>query len=667
MRKILIVDSDEQVTSVLELKLKQNRYNVRTLAGTVNALLVVKEFSPDLIISEMVLPELSGVDFLKRVKMNPESKDIPFIFLSSSRNVEEKILAHEMGAEAFFVKPIFLKVLINRIRDLFEQKNFNAILTLPDESREFKGELVNISLIDLLNIIHENRKSGIIRLTSLTNERAAIFFSEGELVRIEKEGEDCSNGERLLYNLLSWLEGSFVISYSEFDVTSNIESTLERLIVNAVSWLEEYTNELNELPPLDVKLFLDFPKFVDNIPKLPDNIGLILKNIAEDGTRVAEIIERAGEDKKRSIDYLKKLIRAQVITKEKNTGDYVITRPDWFSRLEEAKTIAAEEYIPDIETVAAEEEPIHPYSKEKSKPLEYDPTEEDDSKIIMPPVLQKDFADIPQEIKDVAEPVEQEVHNTAVSLETSAAKTAVVPPVAASVSVAVDTAAAPRKKPEMVAANEEFIKEMYQENNGNTRLIAVIIIAVLALAIAGAVYWFKFRGVSEQQIQPQPEQVKPIPLAITPVKAIVLKPKEPEVKADPYAAMTVDDLIKAGNDSQKVEKFAESAKAYQAAFFKANDTGASKEIIAKILKNLAIAQYSSEAFEPALKSIDNSILIEVTDEKIELKAAILEEMKQYKKAIELYKESMKNPKFKAKAKDWQAAILELVKAESGQK
>lgn len=101
MRKILIVDSDEQITSVIGLKLRKENFEVKTEFSAFKALELLKEFKPDLIISEMVLDELSGVDFLKRVKINPRTTNIPFIFLSNSRNLEDKIIAHEMGAEAF--------------------------------------------------------------------------------------------------------------------------------------------------------------------------------------------------------------------------------------------------------------------------------------------------------------------------------------------------------------------------------------------------------------------------------------------------------------------------------------------------------------------------------------------------------------------------------------
>ena len=206
MRKILIVDSDEQITSVIGLKLRKENFEVKTEFSAFKALELLKEFKPDLIISEMVLDELSGVDFLKRVKINPRTTNIPFIFLSNSRNLEDKIIAHEMGAEAFFMKPIFIKVLINRIKDFFEEKNFHEMIS-SKETKSFSGDLTSVSVIDILNIISENRSSGEVTISSSASNEAKMFFDNGAVIRIETGAGSSKNGIEELFNILSWLDG----------------------------------------------------------------------------------------------------------------------------------------------------------------------------------------------------------------------------------------------------------------------------------------------------------------------------------------------------------------------------------------------------------------------------------------------------------------------------
>ncbi|MCK5808426.1 response regulator [bacterium] len=332
MRRILIVDSDTQVSTILALKLKQIGYEVKTISSTINALILVKNFKPALIISEMLLPELSGVDFLKRLKLNPISSSIPFIFLSSSRNVEDKIIAHDMGAEAFFVKPIFLKVLIRRIEDFFDQKEYDQILTGSIYNNVFKGKLIDITLLDLLNIINENTKAGHIIITAENQRKGTIFFNHNSIVRVEIENISNQPGEDMLFSMLSWVDGLFVISYNAIDVSPNIDTPLGTLIAQCTNWLQEYNNNLGDLPALDSKIFLDFGRLITNFSRIPDNVGSVVRHIPHAGIRLGDLISQTKGDRKSIVEYIKQLVNIGVIQKtEVDTPVTLPSLPAWLT------------------------------------------------------------------------------------------------------------------------------------------------------------------------------------------------------------------------------------------------------------------------------------------------------------------------------------------------
>ena len=64
MKKILVVDSDEQVASILTLKLKREGFEAASAGRSADALEIIPDFKPDLIVSEMILPKMSGIDFM---------------------------------------------------------------------------------------------------------------------------------------------------------------------------------------------------------------------------------------------------------------------------------------------------------------------------------------------------------------------------------------------------------------------------------------------------------------------------------------------------------------------------------------------------------------------------------------------------------------------------
>lgn len=610
-KRILIVDADEQVTAVLELKLRQLKYEVMTLASTVNALAAIREFLPHLIISEMVLPELSGVDFLKRIKMNPETAHIPFIFLSSSRNVEDKIIAHEMGAEAFFAKPIFIKVLINRITDFFEERDFKDILSSSGEQEQFSGLLQNISVIDLLNIIRENRRSGVITLTAANGETGAIHFSDGALIRIEKEGSENKGGEELLYTFLPWLDGSFRIVYGEVPAEPNVTEPFDRLIVNAMNWLAEYQSELSEMPALDVTVHLQFPAFIEQLAKLPDTIGTLLREVPDEGIRVGELIERTGDDRKRTIEYIKKLISLGILGYEPCSAPYhPATVPAWFDGDPHPPRRAAPQVAPS---------PALPGDDGDIRRAKVAPAP---VTILQPPA----DAPAPGPVPAPAPPPPAPIHRETIKLNEDEERRA------------------------LIAALEEEPAPARQ-GHGRTLLIFAILVS---LAAAGfALWYFMFRPANA-------------PLPLEPAVEAVAAPEPPPPPApvkpkDPYEGKSADELLALGAAAHGAEKYTEAVALYRAALAKvpAGDTAPAQS--SKIEKNLAIAYYDASEYPAALEAIERSLSGGVEADKIELKAAILEEMKRFDDAMNTYRAHLKEKEFKPKVTYWINEIVRLKK------
>ncbi|HOW52673.1 MAG TPA: response regulator [bacterium] len=610
-KRILIVDADEQVTAVLALKLRQAGYEVLNLPSTVNALAAIREFLPHLIISEMVLPELSGVDFLKRIKMNPETAHIPFIFLSSSRNVEDKIIAHEMGAEAFFAKPIFIKVLLNRISDFFQERDFKEILVSSGEQEEFTGLLQNISILDLLNIVHENRRSGKITLTS-GGETGHIYFADGALIRIDKEGAESKSGEDILYTFLPWMEGSFRIVYGDQPVEQNLTEPFDRLIVNAMNWFSEYQSEISEMPALDVIVHLQLPAFIEQLAKLPDTIGILLKEVPEEGIRVGELIEKAGSDRKRAIEYLKKLVALGILGYEPCTTSFQPNAvPAW----------------------------VHPDSSTgESKPRDKRPA----ATVAPSPTLPGDAADIkratvapapvtilqppPPPIPTPA-PAPAPQHRDTVKLDDDEERRALI---------------------------ESLENEPGTASHGHGRTLMVFAILVSLAATGIALWYFFFRPANA-------------PLPLEPVVETVAAPEPPPPPPppakpkDPYEGKKAEELLAMATAAHGAEKYADAITLYRAALEKvpAGDTAAL--LISKIWKNLAIAQYDAEDYPAALDAIEQSLLGGIEPEKIELKAAILEEMKRFDDAMNTYRAFLKNKEYKPKVTYWINEIMRLKK------
>lgn len=113
---ILVVEDSPATAKLLEIKLKEEGFNVVMSANAVEAIDKLYDFSPDLILSDIMMPEMDGFELLQKVRSETMRGDIPFIFISSKNSTEDKLRGFELGGDDYVTKPFQLDELIARIR-----------------------------------------------------------------------------------------------------------------------------------------------------------------------------------------------------------------------------------------------------------------------------------------------------------------------------------------------------------------------------------------------------------------------------------------------------------------------------------------------------------------------------------------------------------------------
>lgn len=104
MMKIVIVEDEEILSKVLEEKFRKANFDVAIAVDGEEALPVIRKFSPEIIILDLILPKRSGFEVLQELKTNPELKAIPVIVLSNLGQDEDIKKALQLGAEDYIVK-----------------------------------------------------------------------------------------------------------------------------------------------------------------------------------------------------------------------------------------------------------------------------------------------------------------------------------------------------------------------------------------------------------------------------------------------------------------------------------------------------------------------------------------------------------------------------------
>ena len=115
-KKILVVEDEEDTRFILNRLLTKNNYTVETAANGVEALELLDEFQPKVILADWTMPQMDGLQLCDTLKQQEEYKTIYFIVLTARASLKDRVKGLDVGADDFLVKPVENQELLARIR-----------------------------------------------------------------------------------------------------------------------------------------------------------------------------------------------------------------------------------------------------------------------------------------------------------------------------------------------------------------------------------------------------------------------------------------------------------------------------------------------------------------------------------------------------------------------
>jgi two-component system KDP operon response regulator KdpE len=194
-KKVLVVDDEPQITRVLRHSLMAHRYDVRTAADGVSALDTFRDWHPDLIITDLQMPEMDGIEFCREVR---KVSTVPIIVLSVKGEERTKVLALDAGADDYVTKPFGIDELLARVRASLRRspdahEDAESILVDGDfridpSKREVMVNAESVHLtpkeFDLLVFLFRNRGKVITHRAILTAIWGSNFTEQTEYLRV---------------------------------------------------------------------------------------------------------------------------------------------------------------------------------------------------------------------------------------------------------------------------------------------------------------------------------------------------------------------------------------------------------------------------------------------------------------------------------------------------
>lgn len=123
MARILVVDDEEDMANVIRLVLEADGHDVRVELAPELAVEAAREFAPELVLTDLVMPGMDGHQVFRALRDVPGLGDVPFVFLTSrNKPIDLMVGLHVMGAADYITKPFDRPDLVRRVRRLLEAK-----------------------------------------------------------------------------------------------------------------------------------------------------------------------------------------------------------------------------------------------------------------------------------------------------------------------------------------------------------------------------------------------------------------------------------------------------------------------------------------------------------------------------------------------------------------
>ena len=121
-KRILIVEDELDLRSTLEFKFKSEGYTVNAVSKGKDAIDAIARKKPDLILLDLMLPDMSGLDICKKIRNNSDSFDIAIIMLTAKGEEVDRVLGFELGADDYVVKPFSVRELALRVSTVLKRR-----------------------------------------------------------------------------------------------------------------------------------------------------------------------------------------------------------------------------------------------------------------------------------------------------------------------------------------------------------------------------------------------------------------------------------------------------------------------------------------------------------------------------------------------------------------
>src|SRR6202795_2476776 len=238
--KLLVADDNPLVRDLI-IKGMEPYCEVETASDGADALLKVIDTPPDVILCDYKMPGLDGRQLFEKLHGREATRHIPFLFMASRADIEERLRPLVDGVEDFVTKPFLVKDLVRIAKKVVDRLPLEKLQKRASRPGVIQGRLEEMSMIDLMQSLEMGQKSCRLQVQKGA-EAGELYFSSGQC-RDAKIGTLV--GDDAVYKVLLWTEGEFEIDFNAANASSNTTTTRNPpgLLMEAMRLMDEASRD----------------------------------------------------------------------------------------------------------------------------------------------------------------------------------------------------------------------------------------------------------------------------------------------------------------------------------------------------------------------------------------------------------------------------------------
>ncbi len=275
---VLIADSDtERSKRLVEACSRRGIASGRAAHGAAALELALSEV-PRVVVAQLDLPLVDGPRLAAILGSNPRTRGIHFLFLA---DIPGEAPQPDLGGEVI-VPPIDAEEIVRRVQSRLADAPVDEETAVPKDEgeRQIEGQLSQLSLADLLQLLHLNRRTGTVELepddAEVQSPSGRVYLRDGDVIQAVVGRVD---GEKAFYRLIGWRRGRFAFTPNRVTMAQKIARPTRALLMEGMRQIDERARLAGSLPPADAVVTLT-PKAAElrgGLHPLTQEVVLLLK------------------------------------------------------------------------------------------------------------------------------------------------------------------------------------------------------------------------------------------------------------------------------------------------------------------------------------------------------------------------------------------------------